>query len=71
MRPEIDGVRVMELLGIPGGPAVGDALDHLMEIRMEEGLIGEEAATARLLAWWEENKDKAGTQRRPRRRPAD
>ena len=71
MRPEIDGVRVMELLGIPGGPAVGDALDHLMEIRMEEGLIGEAAATARLLAWWEENKDKAGTQRRPRRRPAD
>ncbi|MEY2767219.1 MAG: hypothetical protein RI912_882 [Actinomycetota bacterium] len=71
MRPEIDGVRVMELLGIPGGPAVGDALDHLMEIRMEEGLIGEEAAIARLLAWWEENKDKAGTQRRPRRRPAD
>ncbi|NBR00583.1 MAG: CCA tRNA nucleotidyltransferase, partial [Actinobacteria bacterium] len=69
MRPEIDGVRVMELLGIPGGPAVGDALDHLMEIRMEEGLIGEEAATARLLAWWEENKDRAGTQRRPRRRP--
>jgi poly(A) polymerase len=71
MRPEIDGVRVMELLGIPGGPAVGYALDHLMEIRMEEGLIGEAAATARLLAWWEENKDKAGTQRRPRRRPVD
>jgi hypothetical protein len=39
-----------------------------MEIRMEEGLIGEEAAAARLVTWWDENKDEAGKLRRTRRR---
>ena len=68
LRPEIDGTRVMELLGVPAGPVVGAALEFLMEIRMEEGIIGEEAATARLVAWWDENKDEAGKLRRTRRR---
>ena len=67
LRPEIDGVRVMELLGVPAGPVVGAALEFLMDIRLEEGLIGEEEATTRLRAWWEENKDSAGKLRRTRR----
>ena len=53
LRPELDGVAVMALLGIPPGRAVGEALAFLMEIRLEEGLIGEGAATERLLAWWQ------------------
>jgi poly(A) polymerase len=68
LRPEIDGSRVMEILGVPAGPVVGAALEFLMEIRMEEGLIGEEAAAARLVTWWDENKDEAGKLRRTRRR---
>ena len=28
LRPEIDGVRVMEMLGLPAGPAVGAALEQ-------------------------------------------
>ncbi|MEY3745408.1 MAG: hypothetical protein RLZ48_1086 [Actinomycetota bacterium] len=67
LRPEIDGVRVMELLGVPAGPVVGAALEFLMDIRLEEGLIGEEAAVARLRAWWDENKDSAGKLKRTRR----
>ena len=67
LRPEIDGVRVMELLGVPAGPVVGAALEFLMDIRLEEGLIGEEAAIARLRAWWDENKDSAGKLKRTRR----
>ncbi len=67
LRPEIDGVRVMELLGVPAGPAVGAALEFLMDIRLEEGLIGDEAAVARLHAWWDENKDSVGTLKRTRR----
>lgn len=67
LRPEIDGVRVMELLEVPAGPVVGAALEFLMDIRLEEGLIGEEAATARLRAWWEQNKDSAGNLKRTRR----
>lgn len=67
LRPEIDGVRVMEMLDVPAGPVVGAALEYLMDIRLEEGLIGEEAAVARLRAWWDENKDSAGKLKRTRR----
>ena len=70
LRPELDGVRVMEILGLGAGPAVGAALEFLMDIRLEEGIIGEEAAIARLHAWWAENKDSAGALRRTRRSPA-
>ena len=52
LRPELDGNRVMELLGVTPGRAVGSALAHLMEIRLEEGLLGEEEVTRRQLDWW-------------------
>ena len=42
----------MKLLGIPPGRAVGEALAFLLEIRLDEGLIGDEAIRARLLDWW-------------------
>ena len=58
----------MELLAVPAGPVVGAALEFLMDIRLEEGLLGEEEATRRLMAWWEENKDSVGNLRRTRRR---
>ena len=56
LRPELDGSQVMELLGIPPGRDVGKAMDFLMEIRLEEGLIGSEAAIERLRAWWAERR---------------
>ena len=52
MRPELDGVEVMALLGMKPGRDVGRALDFLMEIRLEEGLLGEEEITRRLRDWW-------------------
>ena len=52
MRPELDGVAVMSLLDMKPGRDVGRALDFLMEIRLEEGLLGEEEATRRLREWW-------------------
>ena len=52
LRPEMDGAAVMEHLGIAPGRDVGDALDFLMEIRLEEGLIGDEKIRARLDEWW-------------------
>jgi poly(A) polymerase len=54
LRPELDGKQVMALLGIPPGRAVGEALAMLMEIRLDEGPIGDVAATERLLSWWAE-----------------
>jgi poly(A) polymerase len=54
IRPELDGNQVMEQLGIKPGPAVGKAIDFLMELRMEEGILGEEEARRRLARWWDE-----------------
>jgi len=53
IRPELNGDAVMARLGIPPGKAVGRALRFLLEIRLEEGLIGEAEAGRRLDAWWE------------------
>jgi poly(A) polymerase len=52
MRPELDGLAVMTLLDMKPGRDVGRALDFLMEIRLEEGLLGEEEITRRLRDWW-------------------
>ena len=54
LRPDLDGNQIMELLGIGPGRAVGQALDFLMELRLDEGPLGEEEAAARLRAWWAE-----------------
>jgi poly(A) polymerase len=52
MRPPLDGNQVMEHLGIPPGPAVGRARDHLMEIRLERGPVDEAEAYRLLDEWW-------------------
>jgi poly(A) polymerase len=52
IRPDLDGTRIMELLGIPEGREVGQAYRFLMERRMEDGPLGEERATRELLEWW-------------------
>ncbi|HEY8543475.1 MAG TPA: CCA tRNA nucleotidyltransferase [Acidimicrobiales bacterium] len=54
IRPDIDGNRVMQLLGIGPGRTVGEALHMLLEARLEEGPLGKEEAERRLLQWWEE-----------------
>ncbi len=51
IRPPLDGRQVMQFLGIEPGPLVGEALDHLLEIRLDEGPIEESEAYARLAAW--------------------
>lgn len=52
IRPELNGREVMEQLGVEPGPVVGEALDMLLEIRLEEGLIGTDEARRRLDAWY-------------------
>ena len=51
LRPPLDGHQVMEHLGVRPGPLVGEALDHLMELRLERGPMSEEEARAALDAW--------------------
>jgi len=53
VRPDLDGNQIMELLGIPAGPQVGEAWRFLKELRLERGPLSTEEATAELLAWWE------------------
>ncbi len=52
IRPDLDGVAVMNRLGIGPGRAVGDALDFLLELRLDEGPMDTEDASRRLDAWW-------------------
>jgi poly(A) polymerase len=54
IRPALDGHAIMEILQVPPGRVVGEALDFLLEIRLDEGEIGETAETERLTAWWRE-----------------
>ncbi len=54
IRPELDGKAVMDHLGLAPGREIGEALDFLLEIRLDEGLIGEQASKERLDAWWSE-----------------
>jgi poly(A) polymerase len=57
MRPPLDGTQVMEHLGLPPGPAVGRALDYLMEVRLERGPIEEDEAYRLLDDWWSIERD--------------
>ena len=52
IRPDLDGAQVMAILNLKPSREVGAAMDFLMELRMEQGLIGEEQATQLLLDWW-------------------
>ncbi|MBU3717763.1 MAG: CCA tRNA nucleotidyltransferase [Actinobacteria bacterium] len=52
IRPEMDGVAVMQHLGLSPSRAVGDALDYLLEIRLDEGLVGDAEIRRRLDEWW-------------------
>jgi poly(A) polymerase len=53
IRPELNGSQVMEQLGLAPGPEIGRALAFLLEIRLEEGLLGEEEVRRRLDGWWQ------------------
>ena len=52
VRPDLDGNEIMDLLGISAGPEVGEAWNHLKELRLDRGPLSREEATAELLAWW-------------------
>ncbi|SCX59009.1 poly(A) polymerase [Klenkia marina] len=52
VRPDLDGNRIMELLGIEPGREVGEAWRFLKELRLERGPLAPEDAEAELLSWW-------------------
>jgi acyl-CoA thioester hydrolase len=60
LRPELDGQQIMAVLGIGPGPVVGRAYAHLLQVRLDAGLIGEEHARAELLDWWRRQPESTG-----------
>ncbi|MFP3906077.1 MAG: CCA tRNA nucleotidyltransferase [Acidimicrobiales bacterium] len=52
IRPDLDGRQVMDQLGIGPGPDVGEAMNFLLDLRLEEGALGEDEARRRLDEWW-------------------
>jgi poly(A) polymerase len=53
IRPELSGEDIMAVLGLTPGPLVGKAWNYLLELRLTDGVVGRERATAELLAWAE------------------
>jgi poly(A) polymerase len=54
IRPDLDGREVMEHLGLPAGPLVGEALRHLLELRLDRGPMSRDDALAELDRWYAE-----------------
>ncbi|MDB1086243.1 CCA tRNA nucleotidyltransferase [Streptomyces sp. ACA25] len=52
IRPDLNGNEIMQILGAGPGPQIGKAYAHLLELRMEHGPLGREAAEAALKSWW-------------------
>jgi len=52
LRPDLDGNEVMAHLGLKPSRDVGEALDFLLELRLDEGPLSKEEAFARLDQWW-------------------
>lgn len=59
VRPDLDGARIMAILGLKPGPVVGRAYKFLLEERMEHGPLQQDDAEARLLAWWAQQPEAA------------
>ena len=57
IRPDLDGAQIMEILGVPPGPVVGQAYKYLLEVRMDRGPLGAVDAREALLAWWTDQHD--------------
>jgi poly(A) polymerase len=60
VRPDLDGNAIMELLGIPAGPQVGEAWRFLKELRLDRGPLDRDEAEAELLTWWAEKGNRDG-----------
>jgi poly(A) polymerase len=54
VRPDLDGEQIMRILGLSPSREVGEAYRFLLEQRLDDGPLGEDEATRRLLAWWAE-----------------
>jgi poly(A) polymerase len=52
VRPDLDGEAIMRILDLRPGREVGEAYRFLLELRLDEGPLGEDEAQKRLVSWW-------------------
>lgn len=52
MRPELDGNQIQKILGIGPGREIGEAYKFLLDLRLDEGVLGPDVAEQRLREWW-------------------
>lgn len=52
IRPDLDGNEIMQVLEVGPGPVIGKAYAFLLELRLENGPMGRDAAVAALKEWW-------------------
>lgn len=60
VRPDLDGNEIQQVLDIKPGPMVGKAWRYLLELRLENGPMGKEAAAEELRAWAERHLEETG-----------
>ena len=58
VRPDLDGNEIMQILGIPAGPEVGEAWRYLKELRLDHGPLSHDDAVAELTKWWNARGDR-------------
>lgn len=52
IRPDLDGNQIMEILGVPAGPVVGQAYKYLLDLRLDHGPMRYEDVVTHLQQWW-------------------
>jgi poly(A) polymerase len=52
VRPDLDGEAIMRILDLKPSREVGEAYRFLLDLRLDEGPLGEDVAEQRLRAWW-------------------
>ena len=59
IRPDLDGNQIMELLQVSPGRVVGRAYQFLLELRLDQGPVGYDAAATALRDWWADQPESA------------
>ena len=61
IRPDLDGRQIMDHLGLGAGPDVGQALAHLLELRLDRGPMEPGEAYRELDLWWADRDGPGGS----------
>lgn len=53
IRPDLDGLQIMQILGLKPGPQVGRAYRHMLDYRLDQGPVDRGTAERELRDWWQ------------------